>query len=301
MSHSTDISIESHPIKGILLALLAYLFISLIGISEKSISSAVSLPVILFFQNFVCLLLILPSMYKGGVQGLRLHQPMTYMLRIASGLGCYATLFYIMRYIPISQALLYQYSASLWLPFLMLFWWKVRMPKNLWYGIIIGFIGIGLILKPDADFFGIVTCFGLLCGILQAISVLTVRKLSLTEPVSRILFYYFLVGAIVTLPGAIFAFQPLALLDFIFLISVGINTYLGQQFLTLALRYAQATTLAPMCYCCILISGIFDLIFWNEIPEVLSLVGMALVILGCLLSIVFTKRQIKKPLKVVLS
>lgn len=293
MSHSTDIAIESNPIKGILLALLAYLFISLIGISEKSISSTVSLPVILFFQNMVCLLMILPSIIKIGLPGLKIQQPKAYVVRIASGIGCYATLFYIIRYIPIPQALLYQYSASLWMPFLMFFLWKVRMPQNLWYGIIMGFIGIGLILKPDSDFFGIVTLFGLLCGILQAISMLAIRKLSLTEPVSRILFYYFLVGTLVTLPSAAHVFQMPSLLDFIFLISVGVNTYLGQHILTIALRYAQATTLAPMCYCCIVFSGIFGLVFWKEIPEMLSLVGMALVIIGCLLSIIFTQKQVQ--------
>src|SRR5689334_2619264 len=127
----TELELEKNPLKGILICLLAYVFVSMIGVCEKAISPGVSIPVILFFQNLICLLLSSTELLKRGVGILKTRQWNGYTIRILSGLGCYATLFYLIRFMPISQAFLYQYSASLWIPFITLVWLKVRMQGNL--------------------------------------------------------------------------------------------------------------------------------------------------------------------------
>jgi len=47
-------TIERHPLKGILLCLLAYFFVALIGVFEKPIAHSVNLAIILFAQSLVC-------------------------------------------------------------------------------------------------------------------------------------------------------------------------------------------------------------------------------------------------------
>lgn len=280
---SIAIAMEINPLKGIIICLIGYFFVALIGICEKSISSDTSLSVILFFQNIICFLLVVIELMPNKLKSLKTNQIGTYIIRITSGIGCYAILFYIIRYIPISEAFLYQYSASLWIPFIMLFWLNVNMEKNLWSGIIIGFIGIVIILKPNKETLGLISIAGIFCGILQAISMVAIRKLSITEPSGRILFYYFLVGTICSLLLIMTNWQ-LEQKDLFWLLGVGISTYLAQKFLTVSLKYANTTTLAPICYSSILFSGFFAWIFWYEIPDRWTLLGMFLVIAGCLSS-----------------
>ena len=286
-----NITQEKNPMKGIGLCLIAYSFISLIGLSEKAISPAVPLSVILFFQNAICLLLILPGAFKQGLKVTQTQHINTYIIRILSGLGCYATLFYIIRLIPISEALLYQYSASLWIPFIMLAWLNVRMPKNLWYGILLGFAGLLFILKPDASLVGMVSFLGILCGILQAVSVIAIRILTLSEPTGRLLFYNFLVCTLIMLPLALMHGTVPSLHDSFFLVGVGLSSYLAQQFATIAFKYANATTLAPICYTSIVFTGILGWVFWQEVPETLTFLGMALVIVGCVLSLYMSNKN----------
>src|SRR5688572_18435485 len=96
---------EIDPTKGIFLCLISYFFVSLIGLSEKGISSSVTIPTILFFQNAVCLLLVLPSVAFRGTHLLKTSLLGSHAIRILSGLGCYGLLFYLIRFIPISEAL----------------------------------------------------------------------------------------------------------------------------------------------------------------------------------------------------
>src|SRR5688572_12634413 len=98
--------LEDNPSKGILICLLSYFFVSLIGVCEKSISPAIHLPVILFAQNVICLLFTLVNSIKSDKLSFKTEHSGTYIIRILSGLGCYATLFYIIKFIPISEALL---------------------------------------------------------------------------------------------------------------------------------------------------------------------------------------------------
>ena len=276
---------ETNPVRGIVFCLISYFFISLIGIFEKSISSSIAIPVILFFQNAICLLLSLTGLLKSDIKSLKPKQPFVYLIRIASGAGCYAALFFLIRFIPVSEAMLYQYSASLWIPFIMLVWLKVRMPTKLWTGIIIGFAGMVLILKPGQSMLGMISFIGILCGILQGVSVVAIRKLS-TELIPRVLFYNFLT---ITLFFSLFLIEywvPITGKDLVLLCGIGVTTYLGQNLFAYSCNFAHPTTLAPVCYTSILYSGLLGWIIWHEIPDGQVLAGMFLVISGGILTII---------------
>ena len=293
MQSNNDISTETNPLKGILMCLLGYFFVSLIGICKKSIHSDVSLPFILFSQNIVCFALIIWELRYSKINVLKINDVNTYVIRIVSGLGCYAALFYVIKFLPVSEAFLYQYSSSLWVPFIMSIWLGVKMPKNNWFGILIGFLGIIIILQPATLSLGLVSIIGIICGILQAVSVIAIRKLSVTEPIQRILFYYFLAGTLISSLLLIHHSITIQLIDFPWLLGVGITTYIAQKFLTISLKYAHATTLAPICYASILFSGVLGWIFWSEVPSNTVLLGMGLVMCGCLLSVLTSRPQPK--------
>lgn len=284
-----DFSFQKHPLKGILLCLLGYFFMSLIGVFEKPIANSVNLTVILFFQSIICFLLILPASLKNYRQLLTIQMPGVYVVRIISGFICYALVFYLIRFMPMSEAYLYQYSGSLWVPLIMALWLNVRVPKYSWLGIIIGFIGIILMLKPGADMFGMIAILGVICGILQGVSVVAIGRLSVSEPLTKILFYYFLVCVIVTGVLLINHWQPLTWKDLILLSGIGVSTYIAQQFITASLHYAHASTLAPISYVSIFFAGIFGWLFWHEMSTTTTLIGMALVFFGCLLTILLNR------------
>jgi drug/metabolite transporter (DMT)-like permease len=283
-----NMTTEANPMKGILFCMLSYFFISLIGIFEKSLTTSIAIPVILFFQHATGLLLTTVGFIKQNRPSLKPKQPLAYVIRISSGAGCYGALFFLIRYIPVSQAMLYQYSASLWIPFIMFIWLGVKMQRTLWSGIIIGFIGMILILKPDETMLNVVSSMGILCGILQGVSVVAIRKLA-NEPIPCVLFYNFLTITLLSGAFVLYDWVPVATPDLALLCGVGMATYLGQRLFAFAAHFAHPTTLAPICYTSILYSGILGWVFWNEMPDNLTLIGMGLVIAGCLLTLVINQ------------
>jgi len=289
--NDATIMIEKSPIRGVFLCVLAYFFASLIGIGVKSLTIAAPLTVILFYQNLICLLLLLPAIFKNGIGYFKTTNLSDYVVRIGSGIGCSLTLFYVIRFMPISEALVYQYSAPLWIPFIMSIWLGTNLKKNVWYGIILGFVGILFILKPDAPHLQLVSLIGIICGIFQGISVVSVRKLSLREPMKRILFYNFLVGTLISLPFVFISSASFQFNDYLILIGIGVVTYIAQHFFTLSFQYANAITLAPICYTAILFSGLLGWLIWDETIVVKTLIGMIMVVSGCLLSIKVNSRS----------
>ncbi len=51
-------------------------------------------------------------------------------------------------------------------------------PHKVWLGIVLGFIGVGLVLKPAPGFFQVASIFGLASGILAVIAVMIIRGLT---------------------------------------------------------------------------------------------------------------------------
>src|SRR5262249_25997996 len=103
------------------------------------------------------------------------------------------------------------------------------------------------------------------------------------------LFYTFLIGTLLTGVLVLKNWSPLTLKDCLFLLGVGVSTYLAQKFVTLSLHYANATTLAPITYVSILFTGLFGWLIWDEIPAKITLIGMTLVIAGCMLTVLFNR------------
>lgn len=278
--------------KGIGLTILAFLFVSLVAAFVKGASTYVSTFTILFFQNLICFLLNLPCSIKKGI---KTEHPYLQLTRSLSGLLCILCFFYAIKFIPLANGILLQNTAPLWIPFIIWVWFKKKVPSHLWWSLIIGFAGIVLILKPGKELFDSMTVLALVAGLLLGIAMLAIRQLALVDHPSKTLFYYFLMVMIVSFPFAIgnlsaaFSWKPALLL-----LGSGISFYYGNFFMIKAFGHAKVSTLSPFSYVCVLFSAILDWIFWHHIPDLISLIGMVLVIIGGIFSILLEKKYEKK-------
>jgi len=278
--------------KGVIFIILTFLSSTLVGACGKGATQYVSAFTLVFFQNIICFLLNLPISLK---KGLKTHHPYLHLVRSLSGFLCIYCFFLAVTFIPLANTMLLQNTAPLWVPFIIWIWLKQKVPNHFWWPILIGFIGIILILKPGRAVFDLMTAIALSSGILLGISWIAIRKLAEKEPVSRALFYFFLLSAILAFPLSIsdlpaaFSWKPLLLL-----LGTGVFFYVGNVFLTLAFKYASVSTLSPFCYLAVPFSAIFDWIFWAHVPDLISIIGMVLVIIGGIFSILLEKKYEKK-------
>ncbi len=187
-------------LKGVLFAVVSSLVASTAGAASKMIVGVVPVTTIVFFQYGLCLLLLMPMLLRYPLNHWSTHRPGAHLLRGISGWLCFYAYYLAIKHIPLVDAALLRNTAPLFVPLLVWGWMKVAVPKSHWQPLILGFVGVVLILKPDLD--GVETwhLVGLGSGVSLALSMVGTRTLSSSEPASVILFYYYLVFFLCSLP-----------------------------------------------------------------------------------------------------
>ncbi len=279
---------KTNLLQGAIYVTLCYFFLALFSACAKMASETVSTFTILFFQNSICFLLNFPRAWREGI---KTSHPFLHLVRDVSGFASYFLFVLAVGYIPLANAVLLSNSAPLWIPFIVWIWFKKKVPLYLWGALIVGFVGLIFVLKPTTEIVDLASLYALFSGIVIGVAMVAIRRLALTEPGSRILFYYFLLGTVVSFPGAIkdlsLAFTRPVLY---FLLAAAVFFYFVQIFITIGFKKGKASTLSPLAYTVVLFSAILDRIFWHKVPDFWSLVGMVLIILGGIASVYFEKK-----------
>jgi drug/metabolite transporter (DMT)-like permease len=128
----------------------------------------------------------------------------------------------------------------------------------------------------------------LLSGVATAIALIAIRILGKTETIDRVLFYYFLVGTLLT-AGVLCITQRWILPRepelWLELILIALLMLMSQYLISKAYSYASAVRLSPFNYSTLVFAGIIAWIFWGEIPGWYTIVGTILIVAGVILSL----------------
>ena len=123
------------------------------------------------------------------------------------GTACWYALFFAITQIPLANATLLTYSAPLWMPLIAWVVTRQRVARATW-------MGAGRLRRrdPGAAAPGARLHVGELSAlagaVFLAVAMMSVRWLGATEPMTRVLFYYFLLSTVMAVPIAIFDWQP---------------------------------------------------------------------------------------------
>jgi drug/metabolite transporter (DMT)-like permease len=275
--------------KGISYILVAWVFFTVLSLLVRLNSTSVATPVNLFFMNIIGGLCTLPIFMHGGWHELKTKRPFLILFRALMGLLGFTLLFLCIQRVSLANAMLLGNSAPLILPFVVWGWLKIKIEHRLWFSIILGFIGICFILKPTEAILNLGAIYGVLSACCLAVNMVAVRLLSYTEKHHTVLFYYFFLAGIISLPFAIYYWTPLGFWDFLSLIAIGACAFLGQLCFFKAFHYAKASQVGPFAYIAVVYAFIFDVIFFHYYPDIYSIIGSILVIIGGVLTILLSK------------
>jgi drug/metabolite transporter (DMT)-like permease len=114
---------------------------------------------------------------------------------------------------------------------------------------------------------------------------MSVRWLGATEPMIRVLFYYFLLSTLMSIPIALHDWRPIPTTVWMWLIVLGFAQLASQVLIVVAYRYASAEKVGPFIYSVIVFTALIDWIVWNHRPTLFACLGMILVIGGGLVAV----------------
>lgn len=271
--------------RAIYLSLLMVFVASTAAVATRYASVRASTEVIVTVQYLVCALLGLPAILRAGLTNMATRRVGLHLFRGAAGvLGFY--LFYAaLTHVPMVDAVLLRQSAPLCVPLVIWCWNRERIAGEHWVPVIIGFVGVGFILRPDPTGLNWWHAGGFLSALCLALSMVATHKLATTEPASRILMYYFLLSLACIAPFSAGGFIDLNWRDWCLMLYVGAAIYATLLLYTRAYAIAPAHAIAPINYLAVVLAAAWGWVLWGEIPDALSWLGAALVITGGMLSL----------------
>ena len=227
---------------------------------------------VVFFRNFMALLLLLPLLRHRRVS-LATGKFGLHLMRAAAGLGAMYLYFYAIAHLPLADAILLNYTAPLFITLIAVAWLKEKVTRLQIITLIVGLLGVVLLFSPSSAAASMAGILGLASGALAGLALATVKKLSDTEPALRIVVIFALLASVMSALPMIWHFQWPDHRQWAWLIAVGLTGSLGQLGLTRAYGMAPASRVSPMGYTSLLFAGVIGFAIWGELPDGLGLAG----------------------------
>lgn len=262
------------------MATLAFASLAAMGAFAKAAAPGSPAMVNVFFQNAIAFVLLAPFALRHGLAPLKTRRIGMHVLRAFSGSSSWLALFIAINLMPLTNAVLLAYSAPIILPLIA---WMVSGQKvtgPIWVGVVLGFAGIALVLHPSNAELGWGAPIALVGAVMVALALLSVRWLSETEPDLRIMFFYFALSTVGTLPLALLGWQTPAPWAWPYIAGIGLSLLASQVTIIIAYRYASPVVLAPAIYLVIIFTALINWVVWDRPPTWLEAGGVALVIVG---------------------
>lgn len=268
------------PVRAVISALLGALMFASMGAAVRYSSAYLPHEMTVFFRNIFGLVFLSPLLFRMGIRNLATRRFGAHLIRSLSGLTAMYCFFYTIAHLHLAEAVLLNYSAPIFIAIIALLWLGERPSVKLVFAIIIGFTGLCFILKPGMNMFHGAAWVGLLSAVFAAFAMVTIRSLSTTEPIIRIVFYFSITATIISAVPLLWVWQTPDLHVLLVMAFAGFAATGGQLLLTHAYSLAPASQVGPYTYATVVFAAIYGWIFWMETPDTYTLLGALLVIIA---------------------
>lgn len=281
MTTSTPLSGVNHPLKGILLVILATFLFS----SHDAISKYLSgfYPVVMVvWARYVVHTLLMAGIFlpQSGLRVLRTRKPLWQLARALCLLG--TSLFFTtgLLFIPLAEATAVNFLAPVLVTALSVPLLKENVTRGQWLAVICGFVGVLIIVHPGGDLFTPAVLLPFCSAMFFCFYQLLTRKLAEYDSPTTSNFFAGLCNTLVMSALVPFFWQVPSVGHGLMMLALGTCGMTAHLFLTQAFRLAAPALLAPFGYCQIVFAGLLGWVVFDHTPGVAALVGIAVICLS---------------------
>lgn len=266
-------------VRGVVLVLVSLICWVAMNAVGKALVSDYHAVQILFFRNLVTVPAMVPFLIAaGGMSVLMSKRPWGHAFRALVSLLAMGTLIIGLGALPLSEVIAITYAAPLFMTILSVSFLGERVGVRRWIAVLIGFIGVVVIVRPEGTTnpMALVVLSGVFCF---AVTVIKTRQLATTEPSAVIIFYSVLAVSVVTglaLPW--FWVTPVAMVDWVLFIGIGVLGTISQSTLVMALRAAPVSVIAPLDYLSMVFGIGLDFAIWGVLPGNTTFFGAGIIV-----------------------
>lgn len=264
---------------------------SVMNVFVKQLSHLPAMEIVFFrclISGIACLI---------GLQGTKVsllgNNNLLLFLRGASGTLALFCFFVTLQNVPLASGVTLSYLSPIFTTVIAIFLLGEKVRLLQWLFFLISFAGVFVIKGFDANFPLIYFITGVSSGFFSGIAYNLVRSLKEREYPLVIVLHFQIVGIIAGFIYVLFDWKTPQGIDWLYLLMTGILTQLGQVYLTRALQAERVAQVSIINYTGIIYALIFGSLIFGEIYTLQTLLGIGLVIVGVVLSILFSKKEIE--------
>ncbi len=278
MNHAQPLPVTESATRGIVIICIGLSLAAFSGALMKLLGDQITVYQVAWFRFAGMSLLLLPYLlWRYHLAALRPARPGVQIVRGLT-LAAATTLFVkgaqTVDYAD-AIAILYAY------PFLLVIVASLLLKESagwpVWIGVIGGFVGVLLVMRPSFEEINTGTLFIFACAVIISIQLALNRKLSQISPPLVTSFAGAVCATLVLsilIPGN---WQPVPQQAWFYIGLLILSGTINQTLLVLAFVYADASTLAPFTYVEIVSAVILGFLFFGTLPSLLSWVGILLI------------------------
>jgi drug/metabolite transporter (DMT)-like permease len=308
--------------KGILLILLAMVVFSVQDSIMKYIYSFVSLYEVYLIRTLVSLIIILlfliltkkPIVFKT-------QYPLLTFCRVILFFFGFSSFYISLTVMPLATATALFFVSPFLITIFANFFLKEEIGPRRWAAVIIGFFGVYIILNPDFSNFDYLSLTPIFCAFCYSLSMIIIKKTSDKDSVYTQTFTFYLGAIIISSifyffigdgqynttdhPASQFIFREwFESLEVSILLMVATGVTASAAFILLFTAYsiASPSVVSPFEYSILLWSSLIGWIFFNEIPNLKTVIGIFIIVISGIYIFIREKAQdqsivTEKPLR----
>lgn len=265
--------------KGILFILLAAFFFCLMSVFVR-LSGDVPTMQKAFFRNIVAAAVAIVILLRSGQRvTVKKESLLPLILRSAFGTAGILLNFWAVDHLGIADANMLN-KLSPFFAILMSIFILGEIPNRIeWLSVLLAFIGAAFVAKPSSGIVSFPALIGIFGGFSAGTAYTFVRRLGLQGVKGPVVVAFFSIfSTLVLLPNFLMNYQPMSVLQLVFLIFAGCAAAGGQLSVTAAYQHAPARDISVFDYSQVIYAAAFGILLFGELPDVWSLIGYVIII-----------------------
>lgn len=308
---------SDNVLSGITLLVFSLFLFSLQDITIKYFSDQYSVLQIVFIRGVIAtILMALAAKMIEGRFFLASRRPWLSLARGLLGFTSYTTYYLAVASMPLAEVVAIVFSAPLFVTAMSAIFLREQVGPRRWAAVLAGFIGVLIIIGPSGQFSSLPVLLSFVAAFTYASQTTITRHLGSHDKPLSIALNAMIVftGASATLSlmlssniisissnhaSLLFLTRDWAqpgTLDLVLMIFLGFNGALAFFCMSKAYCVAPASTITPFEYTYIFWAVIFGYLFWSEIPEPTTLIGISILITSSIYIWSRERRMLKQRL-----
>ena len=245
---------------------------------------------IAFFRSMFGFLVLLPIVWRsGGLSVLSTREPGLHILRSALNAGGMLLFFLSLSLAPLATVSAIGFASPLFAALLAILFLGEKVGIRRWAGLIIGFIGTVVILRPGAGVIDTGALVALASSLLWAGAMVVIKRLTGSDSPLAITTWAALGVGVFCFPAALLVWKWPTPEQWLWLLVIGTLGSIIQFTLAKAFELADTTVVLPFDFLKLVWASLFGLVLFSEIPDPWAWLG-GTIIFGSAIYIAYRER-----------